>query len=45
MKELIQGGYLEESDRTRPTRLGSDATVLQITEQGRRVFLPETSSE
>lgn len=42
VKELLEGGYLEESDETRPTRAGSEASVLQITEDGRRVFLPET---
>lgn len=44
VKELIQGGYLEETEETRPTQLGSEATVLQITEDGKRVFLPETST-
>lgn len=44
VKELIEGGYLEESDDVRLTRAGSEATVLQITELGRRVFLPETST-
>lgn len=41
VKELLAGGYLEETEETRVTRAGSAATVLQITEDGRRVFLPE----
>jgi hypothetical protein len=44
VKELLDGGYLEETEETRPTRAGSAATVLQITEDGKRVFLPQTST-
>lgn len=28
VKELVEGGWLDETDRTRKTRSGSDATVL-----------------
>lgn len=36
VQELMEGGFLEETDRTRRTRSGSDATVLAITEHGQR---------
>lgn len=41
VKELLDGGYLEETEDTRPTRTGSEATVLQITSDGRRIFFPD----
>lgn len=31
VKELVEGGWLEETDRTRTTRAGSEATVLIAT--------------
>lgn len=31
VKELVEGGWLEETDRTRKTRSGSEATVLIAT--------------
>jgi DNA-binding MarR family transcriptional regulator len=35
VQELIQGGFIEETDRTRPTRNGSEATVVNLTTKGR----------
>lgn len=34
VQELIEGGFLVESDLTRRTRLGSQATVLALTKRG-----------
>lgn len=33
--ELLEGGWLEETDRTRPTRTGADAIVMVATPKGR----------
>lgn len=35
VQELIQGGFIEETDRTRRTRNGSEAVVLNITAKAR----------
>lgn len=34
VQELIEGGFLEETDRTHRTRSGSEATVLALTKRG-----------
>jgi hypothetical protein len=35
VQELIEGGFLTETEETRRTRSGSEATVLKITHKGR----------
>lgn len=35
VKELIEGGWIEESDHTRPTQTGSDAAILKLTNRAR----------
>lgn len=35
VRELIDGGWIEESDHTRPTTRGSDATILELTHKAR----------
>jgi hypothetical protein len=37
-KELLDGGWVEETDRTRKTRNGHDAAVLVVTDKGRKAL-------
>jgi DNA-binding MarR family transcriptional regulator len=35
VRELVEGGWIEETERTRLTDMGRDATVLVLTDRGR----------
>lgn len=41
VQELIDGDFLEETIRTRPTRAGSEAVVLELTHKGRKAIEKE----
>lgn len=41
VKELIEGGWIEETDHTRETSRGSEATLLDVTRKAREHFAIE----